>query len=674
MTAESSFLAAIVISLLGATFSILARHHENASKVIGCIFGAVAAVCGIASGWLAITQPAQLVSFTTPLWFANLSFLFNPLSGLMIAVISILALAAQIYGLNYFDEYKDGHGLGSAGFFMNLFVAAMLCVIAADNAFWFLVFFELMSLTSYFLVIIEQKKSSVKGGFMYMVMAHLGFFLIMISFFTMYGITGSFEFSSFRATEFSPAIASLVFMFCFIGFGCKAGMIPFHSWLPMAHPEAPSNVSALMSGGMIKIGIFGMIKVGVDLLQSCPVQLWWGIVVLLMGAISSVLGVVYALNEHDIKRLLAYHSVENIGIILLGVGIGFIGMALNSAVLAVIGFVAALYHLFNHAMFKGLLFLGAGSVLHATGTRNMNILGGLAKRMPTTSICFLIGSLAISAVPPLNGFVSEWYTYQSMITAIFTGNPVVEFASAFSIVALAITGALAVACFVKAYGVTFLSTPRSKSAADAHEVGGAMRFSMILLAAICIIAGICAPWVAPIFANISTSLVASPAIPVVAGGASVNPVLSSIMSTPVITIMVIGGVAIAAIIGAIANKGGYGVRKDPWDCGYKPDATMPVIATTFASEVRMFLGPLYNMRDALSSGKQRIISMYQGVVRGSSVVETWGDKYIIDTIARFVEWLSQKVQVLESGDFRRYIIYIVVALIFFICLFVFMVK
>ena len=668
MSASGLFLILIAVSFVGGIASLLLKRQEQASKSVGCVAGAVASLFGIASGLAAVFGAPELVSFATPFSFADFTILLNPLSGLMIVVISLLAFVAHVYGLTYFDEYKDGHGLGIAGFFMNMFVASMLCVIAADNAFWFLVFFELMSLTSYFLVIIEQTEGSIRGGFMYLIMAHVGFLLIMISFFTMAGITGSFEFQAFREHGFSPAVASLCFLLAFIGFGCKAGMIPFHSWLPQAHPAAPSNVSALMSGGMIKIGVFGMVKVGLDLLQSSQVELWWGVVVLVFGAVSSVLGVVYALAEHDIKRLLAYHSVENIGIILLGVGTGFIGVALDQPALAVVGLMAGLYHLLNHAMFKGLLFLGAGSVLFATGTRNMEKMGGLIRVMPTTAMCFLIGSLAISAIPPLNGFVSEWFTYQSMFSAAFAGDVAVKAFAALGIVALAITGALAVTCFVKAFGVTFLSAPRSKAAAEAKEVSGAMRASMVLLAVVCVALGIGAPWVAPAMESIASSVLSMGAAPVASGAMIVNPDLGSEVSTPFMAIMLIALVAVPIGLRSALGKGGEGMRQDPWACGYHPDGSMPVVATSFASQVEMFLEPLYDVRDRLAGQSGRFVDAFHATVRGAHVAEGLGDKYLVDTIAGFVNWISRQVQKLEGGDFRKYIVYIVVALVFFLCL------
>lgn len=664
-------LVSTVVSIVGAIVALCLSKAENTAKVVACLFGIVAACCSIIAGATGIFGAEQFICFATPFNFANFTLLINPLSGLLLVAINILALVAWIYGLAYFDEYK-GMGLGAIGFFMNLFVASMNMVLTVDNAFWFLVFFELMSLTSYFLVIVEQKPQSIKGGFLYFIMAHVGFFMIMLSYLIMAANTGSFEFATFRATQFSPAIASLCFILAFCGFGCKAGMFPFHSWLPQAHPAAPSNVSALMSGGMIKIGIFGIVKVGLDLLGSCEVQLWWGLVILVIGALSSVLGVAYALGEHDIKKLLAYHSVENIGIILLGIAIGYMGMALNQPVIAVLGIMAGLYHVLNHAMFKGLLFLGAGSVLYTTGSRNMEIMGGLARVMPATAMCFLIGSLAISAIPPLNGFVSEWFIYQSMFSVAITGDIVVRFFAAFAAVSLAITGALAVTCFVKAYGVTFLGAPRSEAAANAKEVPAPMRIGMIILAVMCVCLGIGAPWVAPVMQNIAAGTTGQAAIAVASGLDIANPAIGSVVSTPMLAILLIACVLVPVAARSLFSKGGVASDRDPWACGYALDPEMPVVATTFAAEVKMFLKPIYAAREAVVSTAGSFQAMFGSVVSGAAKAETVGDKYVVAGTASFVNWISKQVQKIEGGNFRVYIIYIVVALVFFLALAVLM--
>lgn len=664
-------LVSTVVSIVGAIVALCLSKAENTAKVVACLFGIVAACCSIIAGATGIFGAEQFICFATPFNFANFTLLINPLSGLLLVAINILALVAWIYGLAYFDEYK-GMGLGAIGFFMNLFVASMNMVLTVDNAFWFLVFFELMSLTSYFLVIVEQKPQSIKGGFLYFIMAHVGFFMIMLSYLIMAANTGSFEFATFRATQFSPAIASLCFILAFCGFGCKAGMFPFHSWLPQAHPAAPSNVSALMSGGMIKIGIFGIVKVGLDLLGSCEVQLWWGLVILVIGALSSVLGVAYALGEHDIKKLLAYHSVENIGIILLGIAIGYMGMALNQPVIAVLGIMAGLYHVLNHAMFKGLLFLGAGSVLYTTGSRNMEIMGGLARVMPATAMCFLIGSLAISAIPPLNGFVSEWFIYQSMFSVAITGDIIVRFFAAFAAVSLAITGALAVTCFVKAYGVTFLGAPRSEAAANAKEVPVSMRIGMIILAVMCVCLGIGAPWVAPVMQNIAAATTGQATIAVASGLDIANPAIGSVVSTPMLAILLIACVLVPVAARSLFSKGGVASDRDPWACGYALDPEMPVVATTFAAEVKMFLKPIYAARDAVVSTAGSFQAMFGNVVSGAAKAETVGDKYVVAGTASFVNWVSKQVQKIEGGNFRVYIIYIVVALVFFLALAVLM--
>ena len=427
MDSMTLFIASLAVSCIGALASVLLIKADNAAKTAGCLIGAAAAVLSFVAGIQAVLGDVTSVDTIVFFPFAHFQLLLNQLSGLFVALISVLAFAGSIYGLNYFDEYPGKKG--RAGFFFNTFVASMMLVITADNVFWFLVAFELMSLTSYFLVVIEENENSIHGGWLYFVIAHVGFVLIMASFLTMTNFAGgSFSLCVISArTQFSPAVASVCFVLAFFGFGAKAGIIPLHGWLPKAHPEAPSNVSALMSGGMIKIGIFGILKVGLDLLSASGVQVWWGLMVMVFGAISSVLGVAFALQEHDIKRLLAYHSVENIGIILARRR-RLHGRAWRWATRSAspsLALMAALYHTFNHAMFKGELFLGAGALLYSTGTRNMEKMGGLFRRMPATAICFLVGALAISAIPPFNGFVSEWFTYQSLFNAAMQGDKAV---------------------------------------------------------------------------------------------------------------------------------------------------------------------------------------------------------------------------------------------------------
>ncbi|MDK7723394.1 hydrogenase 4 subunit B [Slackia exigua] len=655
-------LASIAVSVIGGFLALFLGRSAHAAKVVACLFGMGSALLAVLAGFQGVIGQGACLSVATPFSFADFTLLLNPIAGLLLAIINVLAFAAFLYGLSYFDEYKE-NGLGAMGLFMNLFIASMNVLVVADNAFWFLVFFELMSLTSYFLVVVEQKKQSIKGGFMYLVMAHVGFLMIMISYFIMASQTGSFEFAAYRVHDFGPVLGSLAFVLAFFGFGCKAGMVPFHSWLPQAHPAAPSNVSALMSGGMIKIGVFGIIKVGLDLLSGTDCMLWWGLLVLVVGAVSSVLGVVYALGEHDIKKLLAYHSVENIGIILLGVGLAFIGVAMDQPALAGLALLAGIYHMLNHAMFKGLLFLGAGSVLYATGTRNMEKMGGLIHAMPVTAMCFLIGSLAISAIPPLNGFVSEWFTYQAMFSAAFMGGTMIEAFAAFAAVALAVTGALAVTCFVKAYGVTFLGVGRSDAALKAKEVPASMTASMVILSIVCIFLGLGAPLCAPVLEGVAASVLGGSAVAVASGAAVTNGITDSVISTPLVAVLLIAAVFVALGIRSMFAKGGSSVRRDPWACGYKSEGDMPVIATTFASEVKWVMGPLYAARGALVGTSPKFVKAFESLVGGAKVAETVGDKRLVDPVAAFVDRIAKLSQRIEAGDSRLYIVYIVVALV-----------
>ena len=661
------FLASVLLSLAAGFVSILLGRCEGASKVLGCSLGAVAAVLSLVSGVSAML--GQGASFTADFLFpfARFTLLLNPLAGLMVTIISILALASFVYGLSYLDEYRGK--VGRACMFMNWFVASMLLVITADNAFWFLVFFELMSLTSYFLVIIEEEPGSIRGGFMYLVMAHLGFVFIMMSFLVMANNAGSFEFSAFRASPMSAGMASLCFVMAFFGFGAKAGMIPLHSWLPMAHPAAPSNVSALMSGGMIKIGVFGIVKVGLDLLSASGCQVWWGFLVLVIGTVSSVLGVVYALAEHDIKRLLAYHSVENIGIILLGVGAALVGAGMGNWVLAGLGLMAALYHTLNHAMFKGELFLGAGSLLFALKTRNMEEMGGLARRMPWTAVCFLIGALAISAIPPLNGFVSEWFTYQSLFDAAFLGDKATMVFAVLCAVALAITGALAVTCFVKAYGVTFSGSARSRRAAEAREVPAPMVAAQVLLAAICVLLGLGAPVVVPVMSHVAASVLAQGELAAASGVVMVNEVTGTAFSTPLIAVLLAAALVLACVAKRALTKGVPAPRTaEPWACGYAPDVHMAPIATSFASDVSMFLHPLYAVRDACSAACWKVARFFTGAVDVARAVEPVPDKVLVDDVTRGVGVLGRLAQKIVGGSYAVYVLYIVVALVVFLVL------
>ncbi len=430
--------------------------------------------------------PLQFKIFQSNIPFFNLSFYFDNLSMYFILIVSTLALAVSIYTLNYLEEFKNK---SLFAFLYTSFIASIILVVISFNAFTFLISWEIMSVLSFFLVIFEYKnEENKKSGFIYILMTHLGTAFIILSFLIMFINTGSLDFKDWFSADISTTAKFWAFIFALIGFGTKAGIFPLHIWLPKAHPVAPSNVSALMSGVMIKTAIYMLVRYYFEFLTDIP---WWfGFIVLLIGSVSALLGVMYALSQHNLKRLLAYHSIENIGIILMGIGSSMLFVSNGMPVSAGFALLAALFHTYNHALFKGLLFLGAGSVLFKTHTKDMEKYGGLIKLMPLTSLFFIIGSISISALPPFNGFVSEWFTYQSLLlNTKININTVQIFVPIFASM-LALTGAFAAACFVKVIGISFLGHPRSEESRNATEVGLFMLTGMGILAVLCIIFGI----------------------------------------------------------------------------------------------------------------------------------------------------------------------------------------
>ena len=425
-------------------------------------------------------------SLSTNIPYLNISFYIDKLSAFFILVVSTLAFAVSIYSLNYIEEFKNK---SSFAFLFHSFILSLILVLTSFNAFIFLISWEIMSVLSFFLVIFEYKnEENKKSGFIYILMTHFGTAFIILSFLIMFINTGSLDFKDWFSADISTAAKFWAFLFALIGFGTKAGIFPLHIWLPKAHPVAPSNVSALMSGVMIKTAIYMLVRYYFEFLTDIP---WWfGFIVLFIGAISALFGIMFAYVQTDLKKLLAYSSMENIGIIFLGLGSSMLFAATNFPVLSALALLAALFHVYNHALFKGLLFLGAGSILFKTHTKNMEKYGGLIKAMPLTSLFIIIGSISISALPPFNGFVSEWLTYMSLILSTKIDiNTVKIFIPIFASM-LALTGAFAAASFVKVIGVSLLGSPRSEASREATEVGIFMLIGMGILTILCFVFGV----------------------------------------------------------------------------------------------------------------------------------------------------------------------------------------
>lgn len=608
-------------------------------------FALLASLLGLAVAGSALLS-GQGIAFSLSSAFPGLSFDFrlDGLSAFFLGTISLIASVASLYGFSYQKHFYGEYRLGAFGFFYNAFVGSLMLVTVANHALFFLLVWEIMSLASYFLVVFEHRKAeNVRAGFLYFLMTHFGTAFIMLAFFLAYKATGSFNFDDWRAAAgtIAPTIQTIIFLAALIGFGTKAGIIPLHIWLPEAHPAAPSHVSALMSGVMIKTAIFMFIRFFFDFFPVA--QMEWGLAFLVLGGISSLLGVLYALSEHDLKRLLAYHSVENIGIILLGFGAALTFFSLGFESFALFALAAALYHTLNHATFKALLFLGAGSVVSATGTRNMEEYGGLIKLLPFTALFFLIGSLAISAFPPFNGFASEWLTFQALFVGIASPSVIVKAVFIFAIASLVFTGGLAAACFVKAFGATFLARPRSEEAKHAHEAGWPMLAAMGILAALTLILGVFATFVIAglvgVVASIGLIQQSSLRFPFTEFIQARNE-FANVLPLDTVTIALLAVFVLAALAVLYVTRSRKIVFGRTWDCGTPVEPRTEITATSFS---------------------RSLITIFQGILRPTKQTET---EYHDEHIRYFIK--SQEVK-MEIGDPYRKAFYrpINIALAFF---------
>ena len=515
----------------------------------------------------------------------------DALSAFFLIVVDLGALSASLFALGYGQHETAPERVLP---FFPAFLAGMTLVVLADDAFTFLLSWEFMSLTSWAMVMSHHRvPENVHAGFVYLVMASFGTLTLLLAFGLLAGPDGLYTFAQMRDAHPSAALGALALILALIGAGSKSGLVPLHAWLPLAHPAAPSHVSALMSGVMTKVAVYGFVRIVFDLAGS-PAW-WWSIVVLAVAGVTTVMGVLYALMQHDLKRLLAYHTVENIGIIFIGLGLALAFKAHGMLFPAALALTAALLHVFNHSLFKSLLFFGAGAVLTATGERDMEHLGGLIHRMPRTAFVFLVGCVAISALPPLNGFVSEWLTFQAILLSPQLPSWGLKLMVPAVGALLALSAALAAACFVKAYGVTFLGRPRTRAAEDASETDRYSLAAMMLLASLCLAAGILPGLFIDALAPVSSALIGEH-MPVQIGAQwlSIVPIAASRSSYDgllVFLFMVISGTLAASAIHRFASDR---LRRAPaWDCGY-PDANPATqySAMSFAQPIRRVFGTI----------------------------------------------------------------------------------
>jgi hydrogenase-4 component B len=651
-----SLAAALAWLAIGLAGLIPAGNAALARRVLfplGALVGLALAALGAQAVWL---PPASMM---LPLGLPDLPFhlRLDALAGFFLLLLGSVSAGISVYGAGYWRSEVAGR-LRLICLQYHVFLASMAFVILADDAYLFMVAWETMALSSYFLVTTDHRVPAIRAaGFLYLLIAHIGAIAILLCFGVLHGGQGDYSFAALRAAELTPFWSSAAFALAFIGFGAKAGMIPLHAWLPEAHPAAPSPVSALMSGVMIKTAIYGMVRVIYDLIGG--VRWEWGLVVLLVGAGTTLFGVLFALMQHDLKRLLAYHSVENIGIILLGLGMSMVFFGFGHPAAGALGLIAALYHTLNHAVFKGLLFLGAGSILHSTGLRDLNHMGGLIRTMPAVAFHFLVGALAISALPPLNGFVSEWLTFQTALQAPLLEHGVMRSLLPLFAATLALAGALTAMCFVKVYGVAFLGQPRLQTHPKS-EAGSMERLGLAWLSAGCFFLGLFPAAMLHMLNQVGASLTGHglSAEALESNWLWLVPTHSAQASySPLIFLLVVLVVVLLTVRLVRLFYHGRVRRADPWDCGF-PEQTsrMQDTADAFSQPIGLVFGPLYQM-------KRHLPGPEDGAPKYSIKVEDRHWYWLYLPVAHLVEFVSTKVGLLQRGRISTYLLYSFLTLI-----------
>ena len=651
-----------VLSALAAGVAALGAdyHRRGFMRTISFWLLAVSGVCAVVAGGWALVDGVQL-NQELPLGLPWLQWhmRLDALSGFFFALVGILLVAVSLYAPAYVREFeRSGQPLAVLGLFTGLFVAGMLLVLLADDALVFMIAWELMSVSSYFLVTYQhQNAANRRAGFLYLLMAHVGALAILLGFGVLAGFGGAFTFDAMRHTDLPSLWASIAFGLALFGFGMKAGMVPVHAWLPEAHPVAPSHISALMSGVMIKVAIYGLIRLTYDLIGN--IQWQWGLVVLIIGVFSALLGVLYALMQNDIKRLLAYSSVENVGIIFMGLGLSMVFVGTGHEALGVLGLIAALYHILNHAVFKGLLFLGAGAVLFRTHERDLEHMGGLIGRMPVTAVFFLVGCISISALPPFSGFVSEWLTFQAALQATALESGVLRSILPITAAMLALTGALAAVAFVKVYGVAFLGKPRTRHAARAREVPFGMLAGMGMLASLCLLFGVLPTTVIGILNGIPQLLLGRvPVSTTVHGWLWLTPVSADIASYSAPLVLV--AISVTFIIGRLLlRRGSQPPRRGPaWDCGFGPlNSRMQYTATAFAQPIRRVFAATWKVHEQVDKQHATAPATLVTTIRHQLHISDWSWSALYEPIGSVVLAAARRIGRIQTGSIHTYLMY-----------------
>ncbi|MBU1424001.1 MAG: hydrogenase 4 subunit B [Gammaproteobacteria bacterium] len=643
--------------VLGVAGLVLQRAPRLINNVIFPLSALTSLLLAVSGMWALGADPGVMV---LPLGLPDLPFhlRLDPLSGFFLILLGGASLGISLFGAGYFKTMAGGT-LGLLCLEYHLFLAGMTLVLLADDAYMFMVAWETMALSSYFLVTTDHNIPDIrKAGFLYLLIAHVGAISILLCFGVMQGGNGiaAYTFDAMRHAQLTEFWSSAAFLLALFGFGAKAGVLPMHMWLPEAHPAAPSPVSALMSGVMLKTAIYGILRVTFDLLGT---QLWWwGVLALGLGLLTAVFGVMFAAVQGDMKRLLAYSSIENIGLLLVGIGLTIIFHVYGKHALAALALTATLYHSLNHAMFKSLLFVGTGAILHATGERNMGRLGGLIRRMPWAAMLMLVGVLAIAGLPPLNGFVSEWLLLQAFLLSPGLPNSYINMLVPVAAAVIALAAALAAYVMVKFYGVIFLGQPREKVLEHAHDTGTWERIGMGWLALACVVLGL-----APVFVVHQLDLVSLSLIGSSLGNAAGNWVFLTPVDTerasysPLYFLLAVLAVMLLTSILVRHLYHGRVRRSAPWDCGYPAqNARMQDTAEGFGQPIRRIFEPFFKI-------EREVPSPFDTHPRyhGQSDDRLWYILYL--PIKYLTEKLASLASLLQHGRIHLYLTYTFVTLI-----------
>ncbi|MBN2041600.1 MAG: hypothetical protein JW864_16310 [Spirochaetes bacterium] len=647
------FLYGIGILLFGGAVSLLIPERFKglwifSAAALSSVFVLIPSFNVLFSG------DAAVGIFYMPQPAGEVKFVMDRLSAFFTAMISFMSAVSALYAAGYMKHYiNKNRTVTSHFFFLSVLIVSMLIVTVVQNAFAFLIAWEIMSLSSFFLLIFENEKEEVfKAGVNYLVSMHIGVIFLITAFIIMINRSGSMDFSSFTEVFNSePGLINTMFLLFFAGFGTKAGFVPFHTWLPRAHPAAPSHISGLMSGIMIKTGIYGILRIITIIPQPTSMMAY---LVLFISLISGILGIAYAIAQGNIKKLLAYSSVENIGIIGLGIGAGLLGITNKMPALAFFGFTGSLLHILNHSVFKPMLFFAAGGVLHAAHTLEIDKLGGLIKKIRWTAVFFLVGSIAISGLPPFNGFISEFIIYRGFLSGMQTSAIPAAVSLILSFAGLALIGAMALLCFTKVFSIVFLGSPRTELSHPLHDITFTMKAALVLQSAIVILTGLVP---APVFSLISLAGAELAGQRMLSEHtAETSDILSRLSGG---LLIFLGIFAVVFIVRSFLLRGRVTHFKT-WDCGYQAGNTrMQYTASSYTGPFLNLIRPLLYVKEQLSkpSGIFPLDAAYK------SGTEDKFEMASINPVIRFIDRFLNLFTWIQSGNMQQYILYGIVFLI-----------